>query len=130
LYERTTKRPAVNVTVNENDPATWPGFDAVEAKQEKLFVYHYLGPRWQAPIVFQPDIDAVPFLRHLALSWKLVEQTVPAATWKRIQGAIDGGQVTHVIAFDPEQSLVAKDTIENASREYAIDLQAADYRTI
>jgi hypothetical protein len=130
LYERTSPRPPVQTAIDENDRATWPGFDAVEKKDDRLLVYHYLGQRWQAPIVFQPDIKALPFLSQLSLSWRLVEESVPKDAWSLIRADVEADRVTHVIAYDPEQTFVAKDAIENASREYKIRLEAADYRTI
>lgn len=129
-YERTSPRPSVQIAIDENDRATWQGFDAVEKKDDRLLVYHYLNQRWQAPIVFQPDIDALPFLSQLSLSWRLVEDSVPKDIWSLIRDDLDADRATHVIAYDPEQTFVAKDAIENASRKYAIRLAVVDYRKV
>jgi hypothetical protein len=130
IYVRISPRPPVDVTVIESDSTTWPGFDAVERKDDVLLAYHYLNQGWQAPIVFQPDIDGLPFLRHIRFSWKLVEEAVTKETWKGIQADIDAGRVKHVIAYDRTQTFVAKDALQNASREYGIVLEAADFLTL
>jgi hypothetical protein len=130
LYERATPRPAVNAQVEETDPATWQGFDAIERKDEKLFVYHYLDQRWDAPIAFQPDIDAVPFLKQIPLSWQLVEKTVAPKVWQSMQADSEAKRAVHVLARDPAKVPVAKDALENLDREYSIEVVVMDYRKI
>jgi hypothetical protein len=106
------------------------GFDAVEKTNQKLLAYHYLDQKWHAPIVFQPDIDGMPFLHDLPAAWKLVEQTVPKERFESIRSDVEAGNVTHVIAYDPAHALVAKGALENASQKYGIHLVAADFMTV
>lgn len=128
LYERDTY-PA---TRNTDEGLKWDGFDAVETKAEGVFAYFYLNQKWDAPIVFQPDIDAMPFLHDLAGSWQRVEKALAPErlTALRTATAAGGPGVTYVIARDPARAPVAAGALENAATKYSIKLVVADFMTI
>jgi hypothetical protein len=128
VYERDATKSAV--TARGPDGVRRQGFDAVERKDSNLWAYFYLNQKWDAPIVFQPAIDGMPFLHDLDASWKLVTQSVPAGTWDGIRPALEAGSVTYVIAHDPVRAPIAKGALENASAKYGIKIVAANYMTI
>ena len=78
----------------------------------------------------QPGIDTMPFLHDLRASWKIVEQSVPAGRWSAIRPNVEAGQVTYVVAHDPERAPLATGALENAASKYGIAVIAAPFMTI
>jgi hypothetical protein len=130
LFEATQAPPKFRVAVRADDRSTWPSFAAVEIKGETLFAYHYMGISWKAPLLFEPDLNAFDFLDHLELSWKLVEEAVPAKDWKQIQQLRKAGHSQHVVAFDSTEAAAPEGDLDAAAQHYGLALEAHDLLAI
>jgi hypothetical protein len=126
LYERTHPRPRFDVEPLAERRDTWAGFDAVEFQGDDVIAYHYLGPKWQAPLVFDDELNAFHFLDQLDLSWQLVQDTVDGETWRAIETRKNAGRCIHVVVYDGRAASSEPGDLQRAATHYGINLRADD----
>jgi hypothetical protein len=102
------------------------GFDALELREDGLRAFHYLGFKWQAPLLFRDDLNAYRFLEHLDSAWKLVRDTVSSEQWSRIEPLRNAGRCTHVIVYDDTRATVPPEDLARAATHYGLTLEARD----
>jgi hypothetical protein len=124
LYGRTRQRPGRGTVVRHDDPKTWYGFDAVERKDEKLLVFHYIGLTWKAPLMFDAKSNAFLFLESLEEDWSEVRTAVSPDVWTWIERERQAGRCTHVVAYEPERVSVPEGAVEAAGTHYGVALVA------
>lgn len=125
LYERSHPRPPTVSTPDPKDASTWFGFDAVEADGKGLRVYHYLGFRFQAPLLFREGLDAFGFLGQLDNDWQLVREALSAEAWRDVDQRREAG-CTHVIVYDANEATVPKKDLARAADHFGLKLEAVD----
>jgi hypothetical protein len=126
LYERTRPRPQFDVEPLADQQDTWAGFDAVEFQGDHVIAYHYMGLKWQAPLVFDGDLNAFRFLDQLDLSWQLVHNAVAGEVWRAIEARKNAGRCVHVVVYDERVAESAPEDLQRAASHYGINLRAAD----
>jgi hypothetical protein len=126
IYERQQERPNPLSVPKRAEQSTWFGFDAIEIQQGQARVYHYLGLRWQAPLLFEKNVNAYHFLDSLDLSWRLVESSVPARQWRSLKELRDQGAVLHVVVHDSTKAPAPPQDLARAERHYGVRIEARD----
>lgn len=130
LYERIRPRPSWDEPFDAKDRSTWAGFDGIEEKEGRLLVYHYLGSTFQAPLLLDDEVNSFEFLDQLAWSWKLVEETVDEACWRRIEQRRAEGDCEHVVVYDATVATTVAGHLERAAVHYGVNLTACDMMSV
>jgi hypothetical protein len=126
VYERRYPRPVFNSEPDPEVPATWSGFDAVEFRDEQVLVYHYLGLKWQAPLLFEDGLNAFRFLDQLDLGWHLVQMALSGEQWKEVEKRKNAGQCIHIVVHDESEAPCIPGHLERAATHYGVVLEARD----
>lgn len=126
IYERQHERPKALSVARPDAPGTWFGFDALQLSGEQLFAYHWLGFHWQAPLLFDEDVNAYHFLDTLDLSWQLVKESLPPAQWAQVERLKDTEQCVHVIVIDGNTARFSSSHLARAEQHYGVKLDVAD----
>jgi hypothetical protein len=126
IYERQHKRPAWDSVPNPEAPETWFGFDAVELCAQQVFLYHYLGLKWQAPLLFDDEVNAFQFLDQLDKSWQLVQSSLPSQQWEEVEKLKRAGQCVHIVVHDTTLAPCLPAHLERAAKHYGVVLESRD----
>lgn len=126
LYERRQPKPDSLSVPDPNDPSTWFGIDAIDIFNDEVRVYHFLGFDWQAPLLFEDDVNAFRFLDTLDLSWKLVKEALPETKWKEIDTQVKAGRCVHIVVHDDEVSPAVQPDLDEAAKHYSLRLEVED----
>lgn len=112
--------------VYRDDPNEIPGFDAVELTASAVVVHHYMGVRWQAPVLLDDDVDAFRFLRHIDAGWQIVEQ---AATEERarLEAARQRLPTVHRVSIDPIHAVAVPESTRRAAERYGVDVEVVSH---
>ncbi len=126
IYERQHKRPAWDSVPDPDAPETWFGFDAVELYDQQLFIYHYLGLKWQAPLLFDDEVNAFQFLNQLDKSWRLMQMSLPSEQWEEVERLKRAEQCVHIVVHDTTLAPCLPAHLERAARHYGVVLESRD----
>ncbi len=126
VYERQHKRPTWDSVPDPQSSETWFGFDAVELCDQELYAYHYLGLDWQAPLIFDDEVNAYRFLEQLDKSWRLVEMSLSLDRWKELEELVEAGKCVHIVVHDSPQSPCLLPHLERAASHYNVRLEMRD----
>lgn len=119
LYERA--EPA-KLCVYREDPSEVPGFDAVEWTETGLIVHHYMGVRWQAPLLLDEHVDAYKFLAHIDAGWDIVRGHVSPESWAAIEQA-RAQSIVHRVSIDPVNAIEDPASTARAKQRYGVNLK-------
>ncbi|WP_437576626.1 hypothetical protein [Sorangium sp. So ce887] len=125
VYERTGG--GVPSGVWRKDPIEVPGFDAVELTEEAVIVHHYMGVRWQAPLLFDEDVNAFQFLKHVEAGWDQVRETIGSEAWSRLVRARAERRTVHRISIDPENAMEDAVSTERARKTYGVEIEVVSF---
>ncbi len=106
------------------------GFDAIEMKKGELRAYYYLGIRWQAPLLFQDDLNTYDFLDHLEADWKTVKQAVSEELWSKIEKARAENNCTYVVVYDGNNAFAPEEALQRAAAHYQLNIETHDLTEI
>jgi len=126
IYERQHERPSWDSIPDTQSPETWLGFDAVELCNQELYVYHYLGLSWQAPLLFDDEVNAYQFLDQLDKSWRLVEMSLNPVIWKQVEELVKTKRCVHIVVHDSPRSPCLLPHLERAAKHYDVNLEVRD----
>ena len=130
VYEREWKRPAWDSEPSPEDKESWFGFDAVELTWEGVRVYHYLTLKWQAPLLFDSEVDAFRFLTQVDRNWRFVRESVSEREWRQIEQSLSDEYCEHVIVHDSARAPCLDDHLQRAGKHYGLNLTACDLMDI
>lgn len=124
VYERAGE---ASTGVWRDDASAVPGFDAVELAADAVIVHHYMGVRWQAPLLLDEQVDAFRFLAHAGAGWADVQKRVDGATWRRIEKARTAHRTVHRVSIDPENAMEDAASTERARKRYGVEIEVTGF---
>lgn len=124
VYERTG---APSSSVWREDTSEVPGFDAVELTDAEVVVHHYMGVRWQAPLLFDDEVNAFRFLAHIEAGWSQVREASDAAMWRRLEKARKSLRTVHRVSIDPENAMEDPDSTARAQDTYGVEIEIVGF---
>ncbi|WP_437534809.1 hypothetical protein WME79_11445 [Sorangium sp. So ce726] len=123
-YER---RGGTSDGVWRQDVTEVPGFDAVELTAESVLVHHYMGVRWQAPLLLDSDVDAFHFLAHVDAGWAQVRATIGDDAWTRLVRARTERKTVHRVSIDPVNATEDPASTERARQRYGVEIEVVGF---
>lgn len=123
VYERVSGVPGVW----RDDPTEVPGFDVVELTADSVVVHHYMGVRWQAPLLFDKDVNAFHFLEHVDAGWKQVQASVGKEAWTRLTKARAERRTVHRVSIDAVNAMEDPASTERARQRYSVEIEVVDF---
>lgn len=124
LYERVTD---MGSGVWCEEPTRVPGFDAIELTDSHVLVHHYMGVRWQAPLLFEDGLNAFNFLEQMDASWAEVQRSVGAESWRRLAEMRASRPTLHRVSIDPENAMEDAASTERARQRYGVELEVVGF---
>lgn len=126
VYERIAPEPEDIAKANPDDKSTWRGFDAVEARDDEILAYYYLGSKWEAPLVFQDEINVYSFLDDVELDWKMVEENVDAEIRDEINAEKRQDKCSYIVVYDAAVASAPEAALERAREHYGLKIFPKD----
>jgi hypothetical protein len=114
-------------SVWREDPTEVPGFDAVELTEDAVIVHHYMGVRWQAPLLLDEDVNAFQFLAHVDAGWDQVRDTLGADGWQRLQKVRATHRTVHRVSIDIENATDDPASTAQASKTYGVEIEVVSF---
>ena len=128
VYERASETVSGTGNKGSSNQETGRGLDAVEIKNDELFVYYYLGCDWRGSLLFTDETNSYDFLDHVSSDWELVKNTVSDSQWSQISQRKSDS--TYVIVYNAYQASVPEDDLNKAAKHYGLKLVAKDITEI